>query len=357
MSRARIISLLGARPQFIKAAAVSRALAPRAELSDTIVHTGQHFDREMSGDFFRDLDIPEPAHNLGISGGGHGAMTGKMMEALEPIFLAERPDAVLVYGDTNSTLAGALTAAKLHIPVAHVEAGLRSFNRRMPEEINRVLSDHVSTVLYCPTSTAVENLAREGITAGVENVGDVMYDATLHAAARSRRESSVLERLGLGDGTFAVATVHRAENTDDASDLTQVIDYLRNQADRQPIVLPLHPRTRAAVGRSALSLDGLTVVPPCSYLDMHRLLQGATTVYTDSGGLQKEAYFHRVPCVTLRSETEWTETVESGWNRLWRVPDYRPRRDIPEYGNGDAAIRIATHMSGWLAERQHTPRP
>ena len=353
MSRARIISVLGARPQFIKAAAVSRAFARQPALSDTIVHTGQHFDREMSGDFFRDLDIPEPAHNLGISGGGHGTMTGRMMEALEPIFLAERPVGVLVYGDTNSTLAGALTAAKLHIPVAHVEAGLRSFNRRMPEEINRVLSDHVSTVLYCPTSTAVENLAREGITKGVENVGDVMYDATLHAGARARRESTILERLGLGDGAFAVATVHRAENTDDANNLVQVIDYLRNQADRQPIVFPLHPRTRAAVERSALSLDGLTVVPPCSYLDMHRLLQGATTVYTDSGGLQKEAYFHRVPCVTLRGETEWIETVENGWNRLWHVPDYHSRRDIPEYGSGDAATRIAAHVSGWLADRQH----
>ena len=354
MSRARIISVLGARPQFIKAAAVSRALARQPALSDTIVHTGQHFDREMSGDFFRDLDIPEPAHNLGISGGGHGTMTGRMMAALEPIFLAERPDAVLVYGDTNSTLAGALTAAKLHIPVAHVEAGLRSFNRRMPEEINRVVTDHVSTVLYCPTSTAVENLTREGITAGVEKVGDVMYDATLHAAARARRESSILERLGLEDGAFAVATVHRAENTDDPDSLAQVIDYLRNEANRQPVVLPLHPRTRAVIEREALTLDGLTVIPPCSYLDMHRLLQGATTVNTDSGGLQKEAYFHRVPCVTLRGETEWMETVENGWNRLWHVPGYRPRREILEYGDGDAATSIATHMRGWLAARPHT---
>ena len=353
---AKIVSVLGARPQFIKAATVSRALAERPGLSEAIVHTGQHFDPEMSGDFFRELDLPEPSHHLGIRGGGHGAMTGRMMEALEPVLEAERPDAVLIFGDTNSTLAGALTAAKLHIPVAHVEAGLRSFNRGMPEEVNRVVSDHLSTVLYCPTSAAVENLAREGIGAGVQNVGDVMYDATLHAAARARRESSILERLGLDDGAFAVATVHRAENTDDADRLSQVVDYLRNRAGRQPIVLPLHPRTRDAGKRAGLSFDGLAVIPPCGYLDMHRLLQGATTVYTDSGGLQKEAYFHRTPCVTLRSETEWVETVDHGWNRLWNGPDYLARTDIPEYGDGDAALKIAAHLCGWLTG-QRSRRP
>ena len=350
MNRVKVISVVGARPQFIKAAAVSRALAEESALREVIVHTGQHFDPEMSGDFFRDLRMPEPACNLGIRGGGHGAMTGRMMEALEPILEAEGPDAVLIYGDTNSTLAGALTATKLQIPVAHVEAGLRSFNRRMPEEVNRVLSDHVSAILYCPTSAAVENLAREGITAGVENVGDVMYDATLYVASRAREESSILEQLRLGEGDFAVATVHRAENTDDAATLDEVIDYLRDRAEQQAMVLPMHPRTRAAVERCGLSLHGLTVVPPCSYLDMHRLLQGATAVYTDSGGLQKEAYFHRVPCVTLRDETEWIETVENGWNRLWNGPDYRPRRDISEYGNGDAATKIATHLCDWLTE-------
>ena len=349
MSHAKIVSVLGARPQFIKAAAVSRALADQPPLREVIVHTGQHFDPEMSGDFFRELDIPEPAHNLGIQCGGHGAMTGRMLEALEPVLQAEQPDAILVYGDTNSTLAGALAASKLHIPVAHVEAGLRSFNRRMPEEINRVLSDHASSVHYCPTSSAVENLAREGIIAGVKNVGDVMYDVTLYAAARARDESHVLERLGLPDGAFAVATVHRAENTDDTAVLAQLIDYLRDHAHRQTIVFPLHPRTRAAIERSGLSLEGLMVIPPCGYLDMHRLLQGATTVYTDSGGLQKEAYFHRAPCVTLRSETEWVETVDCGWNRLWQGPDYRPRRDIAEYGDGNAADKIAAHLANWLA--------
>ena len=343
-----LVTVVGARPQFIKAAPVSRALAEQPGARETMVHTGQHFDPEMSQSFFRELELPEPAHNLGIHGGGHGAMTGRMLEALEPILQTERPDAVLVYGDTNSTLAGALAAAKLNIPVAHVEAGLRSFNRRMPEEINRVLADHVSTLLYCPTGAAVGNLAQEGITAGVAKVGDVMYDATLHAAARARASSCILERLRLTDGAFALATVHRAENTDDPAVLSQILDYLRSRAGSEPMVLPLHPRTRSAVEGAALSLDGLTVVPPCGYLDMHRLLQGATTVYTDSGGLQKEAYFHRTPCVTLRGETEWVETVACGWNRLWRGPDYRPRRAIDDYGDGTAARRIAAHLTDWL---------
>ena len=254
----------------------------------------------------------------------------------------------LVFGDTNSTLAGALAAAKLNIPVAHVEAGLRSFNRRMPEGINRVVTDHMSTLLYCPTGAAVGNLAQEGITAGVAKVGDVMYDATLHAAARARSSSRILERLRLTDGAFALATVHRAENTDDPAVLSQILSYLRIRAGSKPMVLPLHPRTRSAVEGAALSLDGLTVVPPCGYRDMHRLLQGATTIYTDSGGLQKEAYFHRTPCVTLRGETEWVETVACGWNRLWCGPDYRPRRTIDDYGDGTAARRIAAHLTDWL---------
>ena len=346
-----VVVVVGARPQFIKAAPVGRAFAAHPGISEAIVHTGQHFDPEMSETFFRELELPEPAYNLGIHGGGHGAMTGRMLEALEPILQAERPDAVVVYGDTNSTLAGALAASKLNVPVAHVEAGLRSFNRRMPEEINRVLADHLSTLLYCPTGTAVENLAREGIAGGVENVGDVMYDAALHAAARARSDSEILEHLGLVDGTFAVATIHRAENTDDHEALAQRLDYLRGEASRQAIVLPLHPRTRRAVERAKLSLDGLTDIPPCGYLDMHRLLQGATVVYTDSGGLQKEAYFHRTPCVTLRDETEWVETVACGWNRLWQGPDYRPRRPIAEYGDGTAGRRIAAHLTDWLSRR------
>ena len=344
-----LLVVIGARPQFIKAAPVSRALAERDDVSETIVHTGQHFDPKMSQAFFRELDLPEPTYNLGIHSGGHGTMTGRMLESLEPILDTERPDAVLVYGDTNSTLAGALVASKLNIPVVHVEAGLRSFNRRMPEEINRVLTDHLSMLLYCPTSAAVDNLAREGITSGVEKVGDVMYDAALHAKARAREESRIVEHLGLMDGAFALATVHRAENTDDPVILSQILDYLRSHVGSEPIVLPLHPRTRRAIERAGLSLEGLTTVPPCSYLDMHRLLQGATTVYTDSGGVQKEAYFHRTPCVTLRDETEWVETVENGWNRLWRGPGYRPRHTIAEYGDGIASRKIVSHLTDWLS--------
>ena len=258
MNRAKVIAVAGARPQFIKAAAVSRALAEEPTLDEVFIHTGQHFDPEMSGDFFRELGIPEPAYNLGIHGGGHGAMTGRMMEALEPIFQVQQPSAVVVYGDTNSTLAGALTACKMHIPVAHVEAGLRSFNRRMPEEINRVLSDHASTLLYCPTTTAVANLSREGITEGVKLVGDVMYDATLRARNRARDESSILAQLDLVDQSYAVATIHRAENTSDPALLSTMIEYLRDNAKHQPIVFPVHPRTRNAINRSRLSLDGLS---------------------------------------------------------------------------------------------------
>lgn len=335
----RILTVVGARPQFIKAAAVSRALRATAGLAETIVHTGQHFDPGMSEIFFAELDIPPPAHNLGIHGGHHGTMTGRMMAALEEICLAERPDWVLVYGDTNSTLAGALVAAKLNIPVAHVEAGLRSFNRSMPEEVNRVVTDHLSTLLLCPTTAAVANLAAEGVADGVHMIGDVMYDVALHAARAAAGRPDPLASQGLEPGGYHLATIHRAENTDDPATLAALLGYLRDQAG--PVLLLIHPRTRAAVERFRLSLDGIRVSEPVGYLDMHRLIAGALSVMTDSGGLQKEAYFHRVPCVTLRGETEWVETIEAGWNRLWRGPDYRPRRDIPDYGDGRAAEAVA----------------
>jgi UDP-GlcNAc3NAcA epimerase len=338
----KILSVVGARPQFIKAAPVSRALSRRAGLTEVMVHTGQHHDPEMSEVFFGELAIPRPAHNLGIKGGGHGQMTGRMLVALEELLLAERPEMVLIYGDTNSTLAGALAAAKLDIPVAHVEAGLRSFNRGMPEEINRVIADHVSALLFCPTMQAVENLRREGIFTGVHRVGDVMYDATSGAVVRAHEHSKVLERNGLKPGGFAVATVHRAENTDRREKLAAVIEYLRETARTQPVVLPLHPRTRTAAERFGIGLDGLIVLPPVGYLDMVRLLDACTLVLTDSGGLQKEAYFHRKRCITLRGETEWVETIAAGWNRLWRGPDYiTPQRDIEDYGDGRAAEHIA----------------
>jgi UDP-GlcNAc3NAcA epimerase len=332
----RMLTVVGARPQFVKAAAVSRAAAARADLEEMLLHTGQHFDAAMSRVFFEELGIPQPHVNLGISGGSHGDMTGRMLAGIEEVILTERPDIVLVPGDTNSTLAGALAAAKLQVPVAHLEAGLRSFNRAMPEEINRVLSDHVSALLLCPTATAVANLRREGIVAGVHEIGDVMYDATLFAAARARR-SEVLARLGLAAGGYAVATVHRAETTDDRDRLAEIVEFLKARARACPIVLPLHPRTRARIAGFGLDLGPLLACEPLGYLDMHRLLQSATVVYTDSGGLQKEAYFHHVPCVTLRSETEWVETVAAGWNRLWQGPDYAPRRDIASYGDGHAA--------------------
>jgi len=346
---ARILSVVGARPQFVKAAAISRAIASSPLLTEIMVHTGQHFDPSMSAVFFEELGIPEPTHHCDIHGGSHGEMTGRMLPALESIMTETQPAAVMVYGDTNTTLAAALAAAKLNIPLTHVEAGLRSFNRRMPEEINRVVADHISALLLCPTRAAVENLEREGITAGVHHVGDVMYDASLFAAQVAADGSQILERLNLEPGGYAVATVHRAENTDEGPALAQVLDWLRGRAADQPVVLPLHPRTSQAVTRHGLSLDGIAVCEPLGYLDMTRLVMGACAVYTDSGGLQKEAYFHGVPCVTLRTETEWVETVACGWNRLWSVGDYAPRRDIDEYGAGDAAGRITSLLEEQFA--------
>ncbi len=334
-----ILTIVGARPQFIKAAAVSRVLA-RAGRREVLVHTGQHFDEAMSSVFFDELDMPAPAHNLGVHSLDHGAMTGRMLEGIEAVMRAEKPAIALVYGDTNSTLAGALAAAKLHIPVAHVEAGLRSFNRAMPEEINRVVADHLSTILFCPTATAVDNLAREGVTAGVHAVGDVMYDTTLYATARARAGSEILTRLGLEPKGYAVATVHRAENTDDPERFARVVAWLETAAEKRPVVMPTHPRTRKLMERSGIAPRGLRLVEPLGYIDMAQLLDGAAAAFTDSGGLQKEAYFHRVPCVTLRDETEWVETIEAGWNRLWTVDAYRDRRKIADYGDGRSAEKI-----------------
>jgi UDP-GlcNAc3NAcA epimerase len=332
----RMLTVVGARPQFVKAAAISRAAASRDDIKEILLHTGQHFDPAMSRVFFDELGIPAPRINLGIHGGHHGDMTGRMLAGIEEAILAERPDIVLVPGDTNSTLAGALAAAKLQVPVAHLEAGLRSFNRVMPEEINRVLCDHLSALLLCPTATATANLRNEGIVAGVHQIGDVMYDATLFAAAQARG-STVLARLRLTERKYAVATVHRAENTDTRDKLVAILDFLKQCARKTAIVLPLHPRTVQQIARWGLELGPLIACEPLGYFDMHRLLQSSVAVYTDSGGLQKEAYFHRVPCVTLRSETEWVETVAAGWNRLWNGPDYAPRRAVAAYGDGHTA--------------------
>jgi UDP-GlcNAc3NAcA epimerase len=340
-----ILTIVGARPQFIKAAPVSRALVVKG-LREVIVHTGQHFDAAMSGVFFEELDLAAPAYNLEVDSLGHGAMTGRMLEKLEQVMLTENPNMVLVYGDTNSTLAAALAAAKLHIPVAHVEAGLRSFNRRMPEEVNRIVTDHLSTLLFCPTPTALRNLAVEGITDGVHAVGDVMYGMTLAAVIRAEERSTILETLAISPHSYAVSTIHRAENTDDPERLAKITAWLDEAARERPIVMPLHPRTRKLMADADLVPAGVRLVNPLGYLDMTRLVRHAVAVFTDSGGLQKEAYFHRVPCVTLRDETEWVETIEAGWNRLWTTPEYRLRRDIEDYGQGNSAQLVAEIICG-----------
>ncbi|MBI2375932.1 MAG: UDP-N-acetylglucosamine 2-epimerase (non-hydrolyzing) [Deltaproteobacteria bacterium] len=316
----KVLTIVGARPQFIKAAAVCRAV--RARHTELLVHTGQHHDHDMSRVFFDQLGIPEPDLNLGIAGGPHGQMTGRMLEALETVIVRERPDWVLVYGDTNSTLAGALAAAKLHVAVAHVEAGLRSFNRRMPEELNRVVTDHVSTLLLCPTRNAVSLLEREGITRGVHNVGDVMFDSVLSNRARAAEvvdRRALLAGAGIDPGSqYSLATLHRPENTDDASRLGEVLAALSRLG--LPVLLPLHPRTRKVLEateslRSRLG-PSIRIVAPLGYLELLAVAGDARVILTDSGGLQKEAFFLGVRCVTLRDETEWIETVELGANEV-----------------------------------------
>jgi UDP-GlcNAc3NAcA epimerase len=316
-NRIKVVSIVGARPQFIKAAPLSRAL--RVDADEVLVHTGQHYDDNMSRTFFDEMEIPRPEYHLEVGSGSHGLQTGLMMERIEKILVDERPDLVLVYGDTNSTLAGALDAAKLVIPLAHVEAGLRSFNRLMPEEINRIVADHCSDLLFCPTRTAVENLTAEGVVQGVHMTGDVMFDAALRFAGLADARSDVIERLSLDKGGYLLCTVHRAENTDDRSRLGGIVRALAECG--RTVVFPLHPRTQRMLGEHGLDrvLGGIPTVrliDPVGYLDMIRLERNAALILTDSGGVQKEAYFYRVPCVTLRSETEWVETVRDGWNRV-----------------------------------------
>ena len=346
---ARLLTVVGARPQFVKAMPVSRAIARAPDLTEVMVHTGQHHDAALSDSFFDELDLPKPAENLGIHGGSHGEMTGRMLAALDGVIARVEPDLVIVYGDTNSTLAGALAAAKAGVPVAHVEAGLRVFDRTMPEETNRVVVDHLSQLLFAPTRAAVGHLAREGLVEGVHHVGDVMQDAVLAMAALPDQGVGILRRLDLTPGAYAVATLHRAATTESAASLAAAVGYLRRRAAGTPVVLPLHPRTREAAARFGVDLAGLTAIEPLGPIDMQRLLAGCALVLTDSGGLQKEAYFHRKPCVTLRDDTEWSETVDAGWNRLWTVNDYRPRREIDDYGAGDAADRIVATTARFVA--------
>lgn len=353
----KILTVIGARPQFIKAIALSHAISNRDGVEEVLLHTGQHYDDNMSAVFFRDLGLAEPRYRFDLGGGTHGHMTGKQLAAIEDALIAEKPDVCLVYGDTNSTLAGALAAAKLHIPVAHVEAGLRSFNRRMPEEINRVLSDHIATWLFAPTQTAVDNLLDEGIGGDrVHLSGDVMYDVARLVIDDPSRQTDIAERLGIAGKDYAISTLHRQETTDDPARLTAILDALSDLAGRMPVILPMHPRTRktiADIPQVEKAVSALTVTEPLGFFDMATLLFGARLAVTDSGGLQKEAFFHRVPCVTVRDETEWVELVELGWNRL---PEAFTKesilaaietalsasvgRNAQPYGDGEAAGRI-----------------
>jgi UDP-N-acetylglucosamine 2-epimerase (non-hydrolysing)/UDP-GlcNAc3NAcA epimerase len=339
----RIVTVVGNRPQFVKAAAVSQRLRERAD--EVLVHTGQHYDDSLSRVFFDELGLPRPDHRLELGGGSNAAQTARMLAALEPLLASENPDAVLVYGDTNSTLAGALAGAQAGIPVAHVEAGMRSYDRAMPEELNRVLADHASSLLLCSSQAAADTLREEHAAGEVVVVGDVMVDVFELLAPRA--DGAILAQLGLERDGYLLVTAHRAGNVDDPARLRALVDLLR--ALPEPVVLPLHPRTRARLEAAELSLDGVIVVPPLGYLEFTTLLAGARRVLTDSGGVQKEAYLAGVPCLTLRSTTEWRETVEAGWNVLvdldadaaLRALDREPPAERPPlYGDGRAGERV-----------------
>ena len=344
----KIVTILGARPQFIKASVVSSAFS-RAGINEIIIHTGQHFDPLMSDIFFQDLDLPQPHYHLNIHSLNHGAMTGRMMEEIEEL-LFQQPDWVCVYGDTNSTLAGALVAAKLCIPLAHIEAGLRSFNRQMPEEVNRVVTDHLSQLLFAPTPLAVQYLRTEGISQGVHLVGDVMMDAVLNYQTLAKSKSDILAKYQLTSKEFYLATIHRPSNTDDRSRLSSILESLTKL--NFPVVFPVHPRTEAQIQKLDLShylnSESIVVLPPVGYLDMLILLSASRSVITDSGGIQKEAYILGCPCFTLRNETEWKETVNVGWNQLVQPQNLseaitnftQPALRNSLYGTGDAANKI-----------------
>jgi UDP-GlcNAc3NAcA epimerase len=362
MAPLRLTHVIGARPQFIKYAPVQRAIdaLPPGAVENAVVHTGQHYDYRMSQVFFDDLGIRVPDVHLEVGSGPHGRQTALVLERLETALLAARPDVLVVYGDTNSTLGAALAGAKLHVPIAHVEAGLRSYRKQMPEEQNRVLTDHLSTWLFCPSVRAVENLAREGFaeTAGpaaagadspaVVLVGDVMHDALLHGVAMADQRSTILDTLGLGARGYTLLTIHRAENTG-ADTLAAVVDFV-NTATSGEVILPMHPRLEAAYAACPVRFAArVRTIPPLGYFDLLKLLQSAREVFTDSGGLQKEAYWLQVPCVTLRDETEWTETVASGWNTLYRdYPDDRHRAPAADaYGHPGAAEAIVSTLRQW----------
>jgi UDP-N-acetylglucosamine 2-epimerase len=360
----KIVTIVGARPQFIKAAPVSKAIRDHNEkgegprITEVLVHTGQHYDHGMSQIFFDELDISEPDLNLGVGSGNHGWQTGQMLVRIEEVLLAEKPDFVVVYGDTNSTLAGALAAVKLHIPVAHVEAGLRSFNREMPEEHNRVVADHCSDLLFCPTQTAVSNLAREGVTKGVHLVGDTMYDAVLQFSSIARKRSTILNDLKLQPKAYLLTTIHRPYNSDIPENLQNILSAFAEIGE--VIVFPVHPRTRKKIAefehRFQHDLTNINMIEPVGYLDMLVLEENARLILTDSGGMQKEAYFFSVPCITLRPETEWVETVEAGWNVVAGadtsaiVDSYQKAINSPPtnrpnmYGDGAASSEVVRYL-------------
>lgn len=360
----KIVNIVGARPQFIKVGVILRALTrhnrahPDRMIEEVLVHTGQHYDDEMSKVFFDELELKKPDYHLGVGSGTHAFQTGEMLKRLEGVLLKETPRIAVVYGDTNSTLGGALAAAKLRIPVAHVEAGVRSFNKRMPEELNRVLTDHASDVLFCPTAAAVRNLATEGIIRGVLLVGDVMYDSLLHNVQLAEKRSEILQRLKLRPKGYALATLHRAENTDDPERLGSMFSALEKIASEVlPVVVPLHPRTRQRLECRPFAPNALQLTEPVPYLDMLLLEKQAQVILTDSGGVQKEAFFFRVPCVTLRDETEWVETIEAGWNVLAGCEPARILKAVQTahpgsggkapYGDGHAAERIVQVLNSF----------
>ena len=357
----RFLSVVGARPQFVKAAVVAHAFEEVHGVSHELIHTGQHYDFAMSEIFFAELGIRQPKHRLEFGGLSHGAMTGRMLEGIETILLAERPDAVVVYGDTNSTLAGALAAVKLHIPVAHVEAGLRSMNRAMPEEINRIVADHVCDLLFVPNETAHRQLLLEGMSASnISVVGDVMFDAALRFAGDPAAGLGMLDSIGVRPQSYALATVHRAENTDDRARLAGVLEGLARAGEA--VVLPLHPRTRQKLTDFGLAPpERVRVIEPVGFIQMLQLERNARCVITDSGGVQKEAFFFRRPCVTLRDETEWTELVDSGWNRLvgcdpTRIAEAVRTASAPAdwpafYGDGKASEKIVAHLQAFCSAR------
>ena len=349
----KILTVIGARPQFVKAAALSREFKKHSQITELLVHTGQHFDKNMSEVFFEEMEIPKPKYNLDVNGLGHGAMTGRMLEGIEELIQSETPDLLLVYGDTNSTIAGALAAKKLHVKVGHVEAGLRSFNMKMPEEVNRILTDRISDLLFCPTDTAIKNLKNEGydnIDTNIYKCGDVMQDAAYFYAAKSEEKATVLKGLGLDQ--FALCTIHRPENTDNLDRLKNIIVALNEVNKTLPVVLPLHPRTRNILKDQNIDFEG-ELIEPVGYFDMIELLKNCSVVVTDSGGLQKEAYFFKKNCVTMRDQTEWVELIEHDVNvivgadperiiaEIARMKNQQSNFDVDLYGKGSACPNIA----------------